>query len=104
MCGVELPRQQRGRGRRYCSSRCRQTAYRQRKAAFALEPSYITERVPPVRTAGTDEQVVTAIGEGRMIAGAFLRLGRDAHPRLAWRCAKVGAALCDALDDYFPGT
>jgi hypothetical protein len=43
-----------------------------------------------------------AIAEARTIAGAFIRLGHQAHPTFAWRCAKVGVALRDTLDRQFP--
>jgi len=43
-----------------------------------------------------------AIAEARTIAGVFMRSGRQAHPTLAWRCAKVGVALREALDRQFP--
>ena len=104
MCGCELLERRRGRRRHYCSPRCRQAAYRQRKAAFSLEP--LTEPAAalllPIRMAGTDEQVVQAILEARSVTGALLRLGTEARPQLAWRCAKAGAALREALDRYFP--
>jgi hypothetical protein len=47
-------------------------------------------------------QAEQAIKEARGVAGALLRLGRDARPQLAWRFAKTGVALRDALERYFP--
>jgi hypothetical protein len=104
MCGRELQESRRGRRRHYCSSRCRQAAYRQRQAAFSLDPlaGQAAASVPPIKMAGTDEQVVQAIIEARSVTGALLRLGSVARPQLAWRCAKAGAALREALDTYLP--
>jgi hypothetical protein len=48
-----------------------------------------------------DDQVAVAILETRNLAGAFLRLGREARPQLAWRCEGAGAAITDALHRYF---
>jgi hypothetical protein len=51
--------------------------------------------------ADPDKQVAVAFLEARNLAGAFLRLGREARPQLAWRCEGVGAALAGALHRYF---
>jgi hypothetical protein len=104
MCGCELLVRRRGRRPHYCSPRCRQAAYRQRKATFSLEPLPELEAVPlpPIKMAGTDEQVVQAIAEARSVTGALLRLGTAARPQFAWRCAKAGAELREALEKYFP--
>jgi hypothetical protein len=104
MCGCELVARRRGRRRHYCSPRCRQAAYRQRKACLALEPSHAPAAayIRTIKTAGTDEQVAQAILEARMVTGAMLRLATAARPQLAWRCAKAGAELRDALEKYFP--
>jgi hypothetical protein len=37
-----------------------------------------------------------------MVTGALLRLGTVARPQFAWRCAKAGAELREALEKYFP--
>ncbi len=42
-----------------------------------------------------------AILEARNLSGAFLRLGREARPQLAWRCESVGTAVAEALHRYF---
>ena len=60
------------------------------------------ERPTPTGPVGSLDEVALAIAEARSIAGAFIRLGRQAHPAFAWRCAKVGVALRDALDRQFP--
>ena len=104
MCGCELSMRRRGRRRHYCSPRCRQAAYRQRKASFSFDRSLVPEPefLPELQMAGTDEQVVRAILEARSMTGALLRLGSAARPQLAWRCAKAGAELRDTLEKYFP--
>jgi hypothetical protein len=56
-------------------------------------------KLPP--DAHPDDQVAVAIVQARNIAGAFLRLGREARPQLAWRCEGVGNALAEALHCYF---
>ena len=58
--------------------------------------------VPAPAPAEVDSQVQQAILDGRGIAGAFIRLRRDARVELAWRCGKVGDAMLDAMDRYFP--
>ena len=58
--------------------------------------------IPPSKTAGTADQVAQAILEARMVTGALLRLGTVARPQFAWRCAKAGAELREALEKYFP--
>jgi len=37
-----------------------------------------------------------------MVASAFLRLGTVARPPFAWRYAKAGAEIREALEQYFP--
>jgi hypothetical protein len=51
-----------------------------------------------------DDQVARAIFEARGIAAAFIRLGREARPQLAWRCAQTGEAITQALHRYFRET
>jgi len=73
------------------------------RAAVAIEPvAACADGAPAERLAGTDDQVAAAILEARIIAGAFIRLGRDSRPAFAWRCEKVGVALRDALESHFP--
>ena len=104
VCNAEVGRRPRGRPRYYCSPRCRQAAYRERRTSWSLDP-LPTEQVsliPSIKTAGTDEPVAQAILEARMVTGALLRPGTVARPQLAWRCAKAGAELRDSLEKYFP--
>jgi len=103
-CHVPLPpRRSRGPAATYCSARCRQAVFRQRRAVVAIEPAAArASGATAGRLAGTDDQVAGAILEARTIAGAFIRLGREARPAFAWRCEKVGVALRDALDRQFP--
>jgi hypothetical protein len=55
-------------------------------------------------SARIEDQVAVAIFEAQGIGAAFLRLGREACPQLAWRCEKVGDAITAALHDYFKET
>ena len=45
--------------------------------------------------------MAVAFLEARNLAGAFLRLGREARPQLAWRCESVGTAISQALHRHF---
>ena len=105
-CGTPVQQIAGGRPRLYCSNGCRQAAHRRRHAVDALIPAGGLEQVghehgtlPP--PAPTEDQVACAILEARAIAGAFLRLGREACPQLRWRCEGVGTALAEALARYF---
>jgi endogenous inhibitor of DNA gyrase (YacG/DUF329 family) len=106
-CGSPVRQTAGGRPRLYCSNRCRQAAHRRRHAGADLIPA---EHLEPLgqehggtlpRPAPTEDQVACAILEARAIAGAFLRLGREACPQLRWRCEGVGKALSEALARYF---
>jgi hypothetical protein len=99
-CGGPLPKGSR-RDRRYCSSRCRKAAERDRASVAELIPVGVERgHLPPA--AHPDEQVAVAILEARSVAGALLRLGREARPQLAWRCEGVGEAISEALRRHFP--
>lgn len=97
------------RRRVYCSERCRVAAYRRRRMAAQLQAeleapaaAWIPQApVEPMRFAHPDEQVATALLEAHRVAGALLRLGREARPVVAWRCEKIGAALRAALLEHF---
>jgi hypothetical protein len=100
------PRRSRGPAPSYCSARCRQAAYLARRRAQA-DLELVGIEAPPLTVpfqwpADTDSQVAQAIIEGRSIAGAFMRLGREARVEFAWRCAKTGEAMRVAIDRYFP--
>jgi hypothetical protein len=105
-CGQPLPlRRSPGPQASYCSARCHKAAYNERRRlqaqlrALGLE----AQRTGPARApAKTDTQVEQAIGDALSIAGAFICLGREAHVDLAWRCSKIGEAMLNALDRYFP--
>ena len=102
-CGQPLPprHSHMGHPRWYCSAACREKAYRQRrdrKAEALAEFDELAPRVPP-----TDQQIALTILEARSAAVAFARLGLEARPRLAERCAAAGAAIHKAIDGYFPG-
>jgi hypothetical protein len=105
-CGSPIRQIAEGRPRLYCSNGCRQAAHRRRHAGDSLIPADRLETLgqehgtlPP--PAPTEDQVACAILEARGIAGAFLRLGREACPQLRWRCEGVGTALAEALARYF---
>ena len=107
-CGEPIAQPATGRPRLYCSGRCRQAAHRRKRLAAEASP-------PPrhLRTVGVEHGSLRAgrltptsrspsrILEARNLSGAFLRLGREARPQLAWRCEGVGAALAEALHRYF---
>ena len=101
VCSIEVRLRSRGRPPHYCSQRCRQAAYRQRKACLPVANTQVAE-VASAKPAGSDDQVARALLEARMVAGAFLRLGTVARPPFAWRCSKAGAEIREALDKYFP--
>ena len=105
-CGTPVQQTAGGRPRLYCSNGCRQAAHRRRHSIDGLVHAGSLEAVgrehgmlPP--PAPTEDQVACAILEARAIAGAFLRLGREACPQLRWRCEGVGKALDEALARYF---
>ena len=102
-CGAPLPAGSR-RSRRYCSGACRVAALRQRRAAEAAAPLQPlgTERGHVPSAAHPDDQVAAAVLEARGVANAFLRLGLEARPQLAWRCEGVGGAMAEALRRFFP--
>ena len=104
-CGTPVQRIAGGRPRLYCSNSCRQAAHRRRHAVDALIPAGGLEQVGhehgPTPPAPAEDQVACAILEARAIAGAFLRLGREACPQLRWRCEGVGTALAEALARNF---
>ena len=93
-------------GSDYCSQSCRQAAYRARRRRSArLESAGLpqpAQTIPRLAPADADSQVARAILEARSVAGAFVRLGREARVELAWRCGKTGEAMLDAMDRYFP--
>ncbi|MGO8683318.1 MAG: hypothetical protein ACLQUT_01855 [Thermoleophilia bacterium] len=126
-CGQPIIQTGRGRPRIYCSDRCRLADHRERRAAVEARLSFerwepseddiweagdddLASQVlkanhdvdPAGPVAADDEQVVVAILEARSIAGAFHRLGSQARPALAGRCAMVAKAMLDALDKWFP--
>jgi len=47
--------------------------------------------------------VARAFLEAKSLAGVFARLGVDARPGLAWRCAHVAEALTAAIDETLGG-
>lgn len=105
-CGEPIGQPATGRPRRYCSGRCRKAANRRKQltarlvAVGHLQTVGVEQGSLPA-AADPDQQVAVAILEARNLAGAFLRLGREARPQLAWRCEGVGVAITGALHRYF---
>ena len=93
VCGSPL-RPDRRRPTIYCSPACRQRAYRARKAL------YYDGIDAPVSTEHPDEQVVSAVSLVFCQASEFRRLGRDASPRLAYRCNQVSKGLLALLEEH----
>jgi endogenous inhibitor of DNA gyrase (YacG/DUF329 family) len=108
-CGTAVMQPATGRPRMYCSKPCKQAAFRRSRSVAKMVP---VDHLEPLGTAHgslpapahPDEQVAVAIFEARGIGAAFLRLGREARPQLAWRCEKVGKAITAALHTYFKET
>lgn len=80
-----------GRPRRYCSGRCRKAANRRKQLAAELVSVHHLQTLGNQRGtlpagAHPDQQAAVAVLEACNVAGAFLRLGREARPQLAWRC------------------
>ena len=105
-CGSSVQQTAGGRPRLFCSNRCRQAAHRRRHAADDLFPAGSLEPVGEERgilpaPAPTEDQIACAILEARAVAGAFLRLGREACPQLRWRGEGVGKALTEALACFY---
>ena len=111
-CGAAVTQPTTGRPRMYCSKRCKQAAFRRSRTIAKLVPLVPVDHLKTVGTAHgviqewahPDDQVARAIFEARGIGSAFLRLGREARPQLAWRCEKIGEAITEALHAYFEET
>ena len=110
-CGQELHRALHGPSPRYCNAACRMKASRARRAAAAVCAELQAEGAPPgpvvhahpAPRASTDEQVARAFLEAKSLASVFARLGVDARPALAWRCAHVAEALAAAIEETLGG-
>ena len=103
-CGRPVTRKsRRGPEPDYHSSACRVAAYRRRHAPDQLEPLPDAVRAVPAALASgpVDEQVARAVLEARGIGFAFDALARRARPEFAWRCAKLGKAIGEAVVDAF---
>lgn len=68
-CGTEMPRQQRGRPRKFCSRSCRQRSYEQRAAHTAAAPGHAAA-AGGARTAKTTAgETGSATAPGRAAGG-----------------------------------
>jgi hypothetical protein len=105
-CGAPLHQSGRGRPTEYCGVPCRRAAERAKATTIAFyahdEPVLEPLNAPERPTAGdTDTQVAQCIIEASAVAGAFMRLGREARPAFAWRCEKAGLAITAAIRENF---
>lgn len=106
-CGAPVKRSgARGPAPVYAGPACRKRAQRSRLAASEFVPAGVLEVIPGGLTsdrasASADDQVARAILEARAVAFAFIRLGVEARPELAWRCASFGERVLAELAQYF---
>lgn len=102
ICGARFYQEGAGRRRRFCSTTCRVRAHRAREqaAAYASMPGDVPIVLPPAPT--PDDQVARALLEAQVIGYTFGRLGVEARPSLAWRCARLSNAILDGLAETFP--
>ena len=104
-CNELVERGPRGRSRRYCNDAHRQAAHRQRTIAREVEtpvPSSLEAFVPD-DVISSDEYVVETFLEARRITGTLYRLGQEARPALAWRCATAASEINATLDRVLEG-
>lgn len=78
-------------------------ALRNRRLSDELTPLPDIIRDAPVIvvTGNIEDQVHRAVIEARALGFAFSRLGRQARPELAWRCARLGELLIQGIEDNF---
>ena len=89
---------ERAAGRRRIAARRRRAG-----AARAARRSPAQTIFRGARRRSTDSQVLQAIARGALASPAPSSvLGREARVEFAWRCAKIGEAMLDAMDRYFP--
>lgn len=104
VCATRISQAGRGRSKMYCSDACRVRSQRLKRASQLMSEIYADQvRPEPIETPrGSHEaQISQAILEARATGFAFERLGHEARPDLAWRCARVGQAILKALKDNF---
>jgi hypothetical protein len=104
-CNAEIEQPKTGRPRRYCNRSHQQAAYRQRAIAREVEtpcPPELAAHVP-AESHSSDEYVAATLLEARRIAGALHRLGTEARPALAWRCATAAEGITATLNRSFDG-
>ena len=109
-CNAPLTPAPTGRPRLYCSPRCRKAASRARGRTWEPAPGAPVDADPltaafltgRATAAPTDEQLAVVLLELHATAGSLHRLGREARPRLAWRCEKIAGILDAALATYLP--
>lgn len=100
-------RASRGPAPSYCCSAHRVAAHRARQRYAAFADEFVSPEIAAgsKSAAGTsspkDNEVAHAILEAKTLAGTLYRLGREARPQFAWRCAEVAAALTAVLESVF---
>jgi hypothetical protein len=106
-CGKPIARRgRRGPAPSYCpGSRCRVAAHRARADYAdwtADRPDVLPPAPGPHTTSPPVEQVAAAVLEAHAVAASFIRLGNQSPPPLAWRCARFGRVMSNAIDRLFP--
>jgi hypothetical protein len=107
-CGKPISRRgRRGPAPTYCpGSRCRVAAHRARTDYADWTAGRLDAASPPLGAPTTSpplEQVAAAVLEAHAVAASLIRLGSQSPPPLAWRCARLGRAMSDAIERLFPG-
>lgn len=108
-----------GRKRRYCSSACRDAAYRDRQAASevwetvgpadpvdedalrAMTVEAVVAEMQGIAPASPEERLIRAVLETRVLGSQYLQLSQQVRSELAWRSQQMGEAVLDDLARYF---
>lgn len=78
---------------RYCSGRCRNIAWRNRKLAPVFPDS-----PPRIEAAAKKNDVGAMVSEARAVSNGFAQLASTAPHQLRAGCERVGVAIHDALE------
>lgn len=106
-CGVELPPGgKRGPGRRYCSTRCRVAAHRDRVepvdvSGFTYGPPPPLEPPAPVGT-NPEERLAVLLLDARGVAGRLSGVAPALPRELRWRAQRAATEFTATLDSCFP--
>lgn len=77
---------------RFCSSKCRQRAFKQKRP---IEPSASPAPEPPA----TFDDVAGALNQARSLSNTFARLSATAPRQLRSGCARISRAISRAIED-----